>query len=150
MTIVIIGLNVVMRGLTPEPFLDLLRKLVMQLAILGQRTAREASPKDTMALANSITLQVQSLSVRVYSPLPYADAMESGRPPGRMPPPQALVGWMARHGMSGVSPFVLARAIARRGIKGRFFFQKAVQAVQRALPGMANDLLQRFVRVWPQ
>lgn len=143
------GLERVLGKLTPELYRPAMKQLLTDAAVLAERTAREAAPKDTSALARSITSQVQPLAARVYSTLAYASVMEEGRRPGaKMPPPQALLGWMSRHGMSGVSPFVLARAISRRGIKGRFFFQKAKDALDRALPGLADAAARRVKEEW--
>ena len=54
----------------------------------------------------------------------YARYVHDGRAPGRMPPPNALATWARRHG--GQNPFVLARTIARRGIKAKPFLREAV------------------------
>jgi glycyl-tRNA synthetase beta subunit len=116
---------------------------VLQYATLrAEAVAKEGAPRDTGALARSITSEVQSLAARVYSPLQYAAVMEAGRRPGaRMPPPAALAGWARRHGYQG-SLFTLARAIGRRGIEGTFFMRAAQQTVERELPG----LIQRAIR----
>lgn len=59
----------------------------------------------------------------------YPEIMEFGRRPGKMPPPSALERWV--HIVLGVPnedapgvAFTVARAIGRRGIKGRFFMKK--------------------------
>jgi hypothetical protein len=65
-----------------------------------------------------------------------------------MPPPAALTGWLQRHGLAGVAPFVVARAIGRRGIRGRFFFQKAAAAVAAAMPSLAAKAAAHVQEVW--
>lgn len=117
----------------------------IQLAVLlAEQVAKDGAPRDTGTLGRSIVSDVQPMQARIYSPLVYAAVMEAGRRPGaRMPPPAALAGWARRHGRD-TSPgglFVLARAIGRRGIAGRFFFRAAVQAVEAQLP----SLLQRAI-----
>ncbi len=123
-------------------------ELLTSLALLGERAARENAPKDTSALARSILSDVHPTTARVYSTLGYASVMEYGRTPGaRMPPPAALEGWARRHGFTG-SLFVLARSIGRRGIKGRFFFQKARDAVIAAMPEEVAKAAQKVVDAW--
>lgn len=111
--------------------------MIDRLSLIAQRVARQGAPRDTATLQRSIVREVQPLMARIYSPLVYAPVMESGRAAGStMPPPDALAGWAARHGFGTDKGtlFVLARAIARRGIKGRFFMKAAADAVQAAIP----------------
>jgi len=60
----------------------------------------------------------------------YPAVVEFGRKPGKAPPPGALDRWV--HIVLGISndeapgvAYLVGRAIARRGIKGRFVFKKA-------------------------
>jgi len=68
-----------------------------------------------------------------------------------MPPASALAGWAARHGQS-TEPralFVLARAIARRGKKGRFFMRRTRLLVRRKMKAETIDKMAQHVeRVW--
>lgn len=80
------------------------------------------------------------MEARIGTNLVYAPVMEFGRRPGRMPPPQALAGWARRHGFPDTALFVLARAIARKGIRGRFYMRRAAQATKNALPGIMRDV----------
>lgn len=126
-----------------------LRKTMDELSLLAQARAREGAPRDTGTLARSLLREAQPLMSRVYSLLVYAPVMERGRRPGaKMPPPDALAGWARRHGFRPGMEFVLARAIARRGIRGRFFMRAAAEAVQRALPRALADLGARIERFW--
>lgn len=59
-------------------------------------------------------------------------ALEHGRGPGGMPPVDIIEGWAARHGMVGMG-FVIARAIARRGVKAPRTMSKAVRKKSRAV-----------------
>jgi len=53
---------------------------------------------------------------KVGSNLPHAPyALEYGRLPGKMPPPNIIEEWAGRHGMEGLG-FVIARAIGARGV----------------------------------
>jgi len=126
-----------------------LRDLLTKAGLLGQRTAREGAPHDTRTLARSIALDVQPFAARVYTPLNYAPVMEYGRRAGaKMPPPHVLSGWARRHGIPQSALFVIARAIGRRGIKGRFFMAKAKQTVEAALPSMLNEMARKLEAIW--
>jgi glycyl-tRNA synthetase beta subunit len=116
------------------------RSLLKKASLFGERAAREGAPRDTSALARSIVSESSESSARVFTPLNYAMTVEEGRRPGaKMPPPEALRGWARRHGFQG-SLFVLARAIARRGIKGRFFMKAATQKVNQKMPDWMREL----------
>ena len=118
------------------------RILLKKASLFGERIAREGAPKDTVALARSIVSEASESSARVFSPLNYALPMEEGRRPGApMPPPEALRGWARRHGFVG-SLFVLARSIARRGIKGRFFLRAAKIKTEARMPEFLRELFQ--------
>ena len=53
---------------------------------------------------------------KVGSNLPHAPyALEYGRLPGKMPPPDRIEEWAGRHGMAGMG-FIIARAIGARGV----------------------------------
>ena len=67
------------RDLVEQPLADLLRAA----AAAAQRVARERAPRDTGALARSITSQTSSQMAKVGSTLAYARAVEEGAPPGR-------------------------------------------------------------------
>lgn len=88
-------------------------------------------------LRNSIASEVKHLSAlsiegKVGSTLKgevYPSVMEFGRKPGKMPPPSALERWVQLK--MGVAPadvpgvaFLVARAIGRRGIKGKKFMER--------------------------
>lgn len=82
----------------------------------------------------------------------YPLVMEFGREPGaKMPPPSALERWV--HLVLGVSDddapgvaLVVARNIARRGIKGRFFMKKGYDASKGRIVGYFNAALQRIAQ----
>ncbi|MGD9889692.1 MAG: hypothetical protein AB7R89_25785 [Dehalococcoidia bacterium] len=147
-TIRIEGLERISKKATPDILTPGLSLIVREAALTAQREARNEAPKDTSALARSILADIKPLSAEVSTSLAYAQAMEEGRRPGaRMPPPAALAGWARRHGYGG-SLFVLARAIGRRGIKGRFYMRKGADATRRALPGIVRRGAALIVRAW--
>ncbi len=141
----VVGLERLGRALNPKIINGPMRELLQKAAREGTRTAKGEAPKDTHALERSITPQVKPLSARVYTrrAATYFPVMEFGRRPGaKMPPPQKLRGWARRHGF-GTTPgalFVLARSIARRGIKGRFFMRAGAQKVRRNMPGYLRTM----------
>jgi hypothetical protein len=76
----------------------------------------------------------------------YAGVMEYGRRPGSAPPPTAaLIPWVLRHGMPVSAAYPIARAIGRRGLRGHFFFQFAVDHGGALVQG----IFQRAVGRWP-
>ena len=93
--------------------------------MLVTRSARINAPVDTGRLRASIVPEVvqQSNVIKgvVGSNVKYAPYMELGTK-AHWPPIQALEVWAKRH---HTTAFVVARAIARRGIKARRFLQRA-------------------------
>jgi hypothetical protein len=70
---------------------------------------------------------------RLGSALIYAPVIERGRTPGAtMPPPAAIATWVYTKLGPGASPFVIARSIGRKGIKGRRMLQKALRVTHSA------------------
>lgn len=63
----------------------------------------------------------------VASPLEYAIIVERGRKPGRFPPRAPIELWARRVLGDASLWFVVARAIARRGIAGKHIFEQAAQ-----------------------
>ena len=114
---------------------------------------------DTGALARSVTYRlVEDGVVEVGTNLEYAAIREYGRKPGRFPNLDALVGWSARHGMieggatqrydelhykdKGVI-FLVARAIARRGIQGKHTFENVYEQEKDNVVKLFNDIMAR-------
>lgn len=138
----------IIERLGPGLYRPALAELVARATRTAERAARGAAPADMGALRRSITSETAPLRGRVFTALAYAAAVEEGRRPGaRPPPPQALVGWMARHGVGG-SAWVLARAIGRRGTKGRFFMRAGLEAARDALPGLLGQAARRIGSAW--
>lgn len=126
----------------PEIVDEPLRGLVRDVALVVERAAREGMPKDTSEGARSIAAQINGLEARVSSPLAHVTVMDQGRRAGAAMPPQgALLGWMRRHGIPAEAEYVVRRGIARRGIKGRFFYRKAEAKGRDAIPGAVRKFL---------
>ena len=86
---------------------------------------------------------------RMGSKLPQAPVIEFGRRAGaRMPPPDLIEEWAHRHGMDGAG-FVIARAIARRGLPAHHILEKTarngapkvVELFEKALDKVLEDNL---------
>jgi len=98
--------------------------------LLVERDAKRYAPVDTGRLRASITPEVRTQGRTVMgvvgSNVKYAPFMELGAKPHWSPfgPGSALELWARRHGMQA---FVMARAIARRGIEARRFLERAVR-----------------------
>lgn len=115
---------------------------------------------DTGQLARSInTHKISDTKVVVWSNLEYALVREYWRKPWKFPPLDALVGWSARKGMiSGWTTsryddlhykdkgvvFVIARAIARRGIEGKHTFETVIN---REIENISN-LFVKYMQQW--
>jgi hypothetical protein len=112
---------------------------MMRRGIRVQTRARELITQygavDTGRLRSSLNVRQQVTSrgvvTTVGSNLKYAIYVHQGRRAGaRMPPSSALTVWARRHGAPG-QEFVIARAIARRGIPAKPFLKNALPAAGR-------------------
>ena len=56
-----------------------------------------------------------------------------------MPPVDAIAGWLRRKGLPH-NAWAVARSIAQRGIKGRFFMRQGFVATQKAMPGLLRRM----------
>jgi hypothetical protein len=97
------------------------------------------TPVDTGELRASITDEVRvegNVIVGVVGTVVgYAPHVEFGTAP-HFPPPAALAGWARRH---GVNPFLVARAIAKRGTKAHRMFGKVLESP------FVSGIVERFV-----
>ena len=155
---------------TPEQMERDMRQTLQASLLLIEADARQLAPQDTRRLAGSINNHITgtypSLVGQVGPDAGYGRYVEFGRRAGaRMPPVDALIGWVRRHwnpafigplrtgqlrprraAAPGVSDaqirgraFALARAIARRGIPPRPFMLPAYQRNEaRIVAGFAR------------
>jgi hypothetical protein len=148
-TIELVGLEELSRKLKPRLYEQAVATLMEDITIVGERTAKQRAPRDTGALKRSIHSQAKPFSARIFSNLGYAVPVEYGRGRNkRMPPPSALHGWLRRHGKPASAAFVVARAIGRRGIKGRFFMRAAEEAIRAKLPSMMDRTVRAIGKRW--
>ena len=98
--------------------------------------------------AKSIMSETRPTSARVFSLMSDARAtsIELGRSPGDQPVhPDVLEKWARRVGFTG-SLYALARRIARRGVKGRFFMQAAARSTDALLPQLPKGMAVQIER----
>ena len=118
---------------------------IARLVVIGERGAKERAPD---SVARSLHTEIQATQGKVISTDPAARFIEGGRKPGLpLPPTGPIADWMARKGLTG-SPFVIARAIARRGIKGRFFMRRARLRVRQAMPEQMQRVAGEIASSW--
>lgn len=105
----------------------------------------------TSLLINSVAADaIGSLTWRVAPHVHYARYVLDGRRPGgRMPPWRHILDWMKakRIGADPATAWAIARAIRRRGIKGRDYLtpvaERAAERLQAAVPGAVDEALGR-------
>ncbi len=131
-------LEQVANDLHGEPMTRAMKKATL----LVTKDAKINAPVDTGRLRASITPEVRGEGKTVIgvvgSNVIYAPYMETGTKP-HFPPLSALQTWAKRH---GTTAYVVARAIARRGIKGRKYLQRAFEQNRTAI----RDLLGKAVK----
>lgn len=125
----------VARELHGDPMVEAMRDSTLYVT----RDARRLSPVDMGVLRASIVPEVSSSGKEVRgvvgSDKKHAPFMEFGTRP-HWPPISALVTWARRH---GTSAYLVARAIARKGIKERRMLREGL-AMNR------DRIKQRFIR----
>ncbi len=150
------NLNVNMRGLrklVKKADTAILRKpmrtFFTKTGVKVQGESRRRAPVDTGTLRNSIVYNVDKrplpLWVKIGSNKKYAPFQEFGTRP-HFPPPSALSTWARRHGLP--SGFLAARAIARRGIKGKEYMQKGLRASRESIKAYLADAAKAVEKAW--
>lgn len=139
-------LDRIMKKLSPGVFLPPLSTLISTLMSTAEEEAQNRAPG---VVAQGIEgVRVTPLLAGVRAVHRGVRAMESGRKPlvagGRFPPPEAF-----RHITSDRGEqFAIARAVARRGTKGRFFMKKAKSKALRVLPQLVNRAADEIALAW--
>lgn len=127
--------------------------MVSALAIL-QGEVKDRVPVDMGFLKASIRPEIwgsgAAIAGRLSSNSRYGAAVETGRKPGRMPPPDALEGWVQR--IMGVPPedapdvaFLLARKIGREGTEGAHMFRDGLAAAKPAIEQTFEDAIRILI-----
>lgn len=143
-----IGLEKLQAGVAagPPTLASEVRRAMVTGSLIIEAAARTNAPKDTGRLGGSITHTISgsgaNLTSKVGPSVAYGLWVEKGRGPGKMPPVAALQPWARRH---GVNPYVLARAIGRKGTKPQPFLVPAFTANQGKVSALFEALGLRVV-----
>lgn len=142
------GVKALLADLHTVQQLKPLHTLLEDASKIAKDTATANAPWFSGALAGGFVADIQPFSAKVHTiNQKYPVVIEGGRKPGsKMPPPSALEQWARAHGIENT--FILARAIAKRGIKGRFFRRKARSAVRREMPRLLDRMGKQIEGTW--
>lgn len=106
----------------PQRLASELRSAMTASLLLLEADQRRNVAQDTRQLMGSISHQIQGNGLALVGSVgpskAYGLFVERGRRPGKYPPIAAIAGWARRH---GIPPFLVARAIARRGTRAQPF-----------------------------
>jgi HK97 gp10 family phage protein len=104
-----------------------MRAAMAEATLAVESTARSLAPRDTGRLQGSISSRITGSSTSLVGEIGpsvrYGLYVERGTRP-HWPPVAALSGWARRH---GVSPFAVARSIARKGTRSQPFMAPALE-----------------------
>lgn len=125
---------------TMEAELGLLHGSVVPLTPVGVTSLLRGSWH-----SENLTTATRYLGI-LGNPLIYARVIERGRTPGKPPPPvAAITSWVMAKLGPGASPYVVARAIGRKGIKGRRMLQKAKEQTLPLRQGLRDAMMRNIV-----
>ncbi len=118
-----------------DEFMD---NIVDEIFAKSQENLVRDGKVDTANLLKSGNVNRRYLEKEIVYTAPHAEAVEFGRSPGIMPPPDALIKWCERK--LGVNPkeaknvaFAVALAIKQRGIEPSPYLRPAIEAVESSL-----------------
>lgn len=119
---------------------------MQQATLIVAGAAKRNAPVNTGVLRASIMPEVvnqgnETMGV-VGSNMTYAPPMELGTRPF-WPPLTALETWARRH---GTTAYVVARAIARRGLRARHYLRRAMEDNRDRIVRIFNDYVKRVIR----
>lgn len=148
----IVGAERLLRQLTPGMIAQPMRRFLSRVAIDIESGSKKLAPVDTGRLRSSITHKVDPAGfpgwATVGTNVSYAAPVHEGAR-AHFPPPAALAGWARRHGMTDASaPFLIARAISRRGQKPKPFLKDAVMASVRGIGRHLGTFAAEIRRAW--
>lgn len=116
--------------------------------LLVEGDAKRGVKRDSGRLQNSITHRISggggNLTGEAGPSVKYGVYVERGRAPGRPPPVAAVAAWARRH---GISPFLVARAIGRKGVKPAPFLLPAYEKNRGRILDLFGKVADRVVEV---
>jgi len=89
-------------------------EILNKSTLLIEARAKQLAPVDLGIMRSSITSSISQSEAYVKVLAPYAIYMEYGRPPGKMPPIEAIEPWAKRHKLNA---WAVAKTIAKKGIE---------------------------------
>lgn len=120
----------------PAPGIVATKAAPILLAEVKQRTPHGKPGTSTLHRSIGVRVNKRAGTATAYSNVQYAVNVEGGRKRGSRPPPvAALLPWVRRAGLPPEAAFPIARAIGRRGIKGRWMFRHGGKAAVAILRG---------------
>ena len=130
---------------------DAIFNIIVRISAFAQAIAKKEAPADIGNLRNSIFRirpRPPQFKGGIQTNVGYALIMEDGRRPGTFPPVGAITRWVSRKRKDfGIKKseirsvaFLVGRAISRRGIKGRKYFDKALKVTTAKLPEFSRKL----------
>lgn len=125
-------------------------EILNRASIMTQAEMRLNVPVHDGELRQSIRPKWESPdTVIVFSDKKYAAVNEFGRRPGgKLPPFRAgtpLAKWVRDKMGEGVSPYLVARSIARKGTKGSKFAAKSYATMKPAVITMSNQVIAKTI-----
>lgn len=141
-----VGLNNVLRKMDAEYLIaPAVEEMLRDAASEGERVAREGAPSEVAARIHG---EISSFHSNIVSMHPASAPIEYGRRPGApMPPLSAIARWVAGR-VPGAGVFVIARAIARRGVRGRFFMRAAERHLTTRSRAYAREASHTIEKRW--
>lgn len=127
------------------------QEILQRGSIMTQGEMRENAPVFDGELRRNIRPKWQSAdTVVVFSDSKHAPTVEFGRRPGgKLPPFQEgtpLAKWVKVKMGAGVSPFIVARSIARKGTKGQHFARTTYVKMKPEVNAMADQVIARTIK----
>lgn len=148
-TVQVTGLDELIRKVKdPELLGTPLRGFFTQSTLTLQADAQKLTPVDTGRLRASETTLIDSAPIPLWGEVGtnviYAPFVEDNTRP-HFPPTLALQGWANRH---GINVFVLARAISRRGTRGKHMFMQSFNKNKETVLSYLKDAARDIETIW--
>lgn len=121
-------------------------------AQIAARTPVGATGNLRSATATEIRGARLNITGEVTNPVLYAEPVERGRRPGKMPPVDAIEYWVIRKGIAAPGPesrataWLIARAIGAHGTKGAHMFEEGLNASEPSILSLWRGLPGEIVR----
>lgn len=153
MTLEIVGMERLQKKLNdPGLILAPLGEMLQEAGRTGQQLAVQGIDGGTGVAVRSINFEAGPTSMRLFSAMPRARALniDEGRPPND---PMLSLGPIIKWRDAVAHPdlgIVIFRELRRRGVRGRFFMAAAKNGIQERLPQWLQALGTRINRRWEE